>query len=105
VAIAPLAATPLARVFHELATNSAKYGALSAEDGAIDLSIADAGDTLLLRWIERGGPKPKGKRTKGFGSRLVEMSVTGPLGGKWERRFEPDGLICELTVSKAAIAP
>jgi PAS domain S-box-containing protein len=105
VAIAPQAATPLALVFHELATNSAKYGALSVEGGVIDLSIADAGDTLLLRWIERGGPKPKGKRTKGFGSRLVEMSVTGPLGGKWERRFEPDGLICELTVSKAAIAP
>jgi PAS domain S-box-containing protein len=105
VAIAPQAATPLALVFHELATNSAKYGALSVEGGVIDLSIADAGDTLLLRWIERGGPKPKGKRTKGFVSRLVEMSVTGPLGGKWERRFEPDGLICELTVSKAAIAP
>jgi hypothetical protein len=33
------------------------------------------------------------------------MSISGPLGGKWERRFERDGLICELTVSKAAIAP
>jgi two-component sensor histidine kinase len=106
VAIASQAATPLALVFHELATNSAKYGALSAEDGAIDLSISDGGDdTLSLCWIERGGPKPKSKRTEGFGSRLVEMSITGPLGGKWERRFEPDGLICKLTVSKAAIAP
>lgn len=105
VAIAPQAATPLALVFHELATNSAKYGALSAEHGTVNLSIADAGDTLLLRWIERGGPKPKGKRTEGFGSRLVEMSIAGPLGGKWERRFERDGLICELTVAKAALEP
>jgi len=105
VAIAPQAATPLALVFHELATNAAKYGALSADGGVIDLSIADAGDTLLLRWVERGGPKPKAKRTDGFGSRLVEMSMTGPLGGKWERRFEPEGLVCELTVSKAAITP
>ena len=42
---------------------------------------------------------------EGFGSRLIEMSVTGQLGGKWERRFEADGLICELTISKAAITP
>ena len=103
--IAPRAATPLALVFHELATNSAKYGALSAEDGMVDLSIADEGETLLLRWVERGGPPAKRNPKEGFGSRLVEMSVTGQLGGSWERRFETDGMICELTVSKAAIAP
>lgn len=105
VAITAHAATPLALVFHELATNSAKYGALGTERGSIDLSIVDNGDTLLLRWVERGGPKPKATRIEGFGSRLVEMSVTGSLGGNWERRFEKDGLICELTVSKAAISP
>jgi PAS domain S-box-containing protein len=103
VAVAPRAATPLALVFHELATNSAKYGALSTDEGTVALTIADEGDTLLLRWVEQGGPKPKGERVEGFGSRLVEMSVTGPLGGSWERRFEPGGLICELTVSKAAV--
>src|SRR5690606_31436579 len=96
VAIAAHAATPLALVFHELATNSAKYGALGTDHGMIDLSIADEGDTLQLRWVERGGPKPKGKRIEGFGSRLVEMSITGSLGGHWERRFDEDGLICEL---------
>jgi len=104
--IAARAATPLALVFHELATNSAKYGALSSEDGVVDLTIDDQGDTLLLRWNERGGPPSSGEeRIDGFGSRLVEMSVTGQLGGKWERRFEPGGLVCELTVSKAAITP
>jgi two-component sensor histidine kinase len=59
---------------------------------------------VLLRWVEHGGPPPKGEATVGFGSRLVEISLTGQLGGSWERRFEPDGLVCELLVSKAAIA-
>jgi PAS domain S-box-containing protein len=102
--IAARAATPLALVFHELATNSAKYGALASEDGTIDLAIADRGDTMLLRWVERGVPGPQREQPAGFGSKLVEMSVTGQLGGSWQRRFEPDGLICELVVSKAAIA-
>lgn len=103
--IAARAATPLALVFHELATNSAKYGALSAEEGTIELTIADHGETMVLHWVERGGPPPAGELSEGFGSRLVEMSVTGQLGGSWLRRFEPDGLVCDLTVSKEAIAP
>ena len=102
--IAPRAATPLALVFHELATNSAKYGALSAEHGSVDLSIADEGNFLLLRWVEHGGPPAKPDSKEGFGSRLVEMSVTGQLGGSWERRFEEDGMVCDLRVSKAAIS-
>ena len=104
VRIGARAATPLALVFHELATNSAKYGALSVDEGAIDLTIDDRGDTLMLRWVERGGPAPKGEMAEGFGSRLVEMSVTGQLAGSWNRRFEPDGLVCDLTVSKAAVS-
>ena len=104
-AIAARAATPLALVFHELATNSAKYGALSVEDGTIDLSITDHGDRVSLGWVEHGGPPPpQGEPAVGFGSRLVEISLSGQLGGSWERRFEPDGLVCELVVSKAAIA-
>lgn len=103
VSIAARAATPLALVFHELATNAAKYGALSVENGTIDLSIEDQGKSLLLSWVERGGPPARRNPKEGFGSRLVEMSVTGQLGGSWERRFEKDGMICELTVSKAAI--
>ena len=104
VTILARAATPLALVFHELATNSAKYGALSADEGEVDLSIEDRGKTLLLRWVERGGPRPKRNPKEGFGSRLVEMSVTGQLGGSWERSFEKDGMVCELTVAKGAIA-
>ncbi len=101
--IAARAATPLALVFHELATNSAKYGALSEPEGTVELTIADHGETLQLDWKERGGPPAKEARIDGFGSRLVELSITGQLGGRWERRFEPGGLVCALTVSKAAI--
>ena len=102
--IAARAATPLALVFHELATNSAKYGALSAEHGSVDLSIADEGNFLLLHWVEHGGPPAKPDSKEGFGSRLVEMSVTGQLAGSWERRFEEDGMVCDLRVSKTAIS-
>ena len=109
-AIAPRVATPLALVFHELATNSAKYGALSVAEGFVTLAIEDAGETLRLEWREHGSPPPPADREEqtagnGFGSRLVEMSVTGQLGGTWKRRFEPDGLVVELTISKKAIAP
>lgn len=102
--VAPHSATPLALVFHELATNSAKYGALSTEDGRVELSISDRGDTLLLRWVERAGPPPHRNPTDGFGSHLIEMSIAGQLNGSWERRFDPAGMVCDLTVSKAAIA-
>ncbi|WP_137680739.1 sensor histidine kinase [Aurantiacibacter suaedae] len=100
------AATPLALVFHELATNSAKYGALSTAEGTVELTITDSDDNLLLEWRERGGPPLSGTPSdSGFGSRLIEMSVSGQLQGNWERRFDPDGLVAELTVSRAAIAP
>jgi PAS domain S-box-containing protein len=105
VTLSARAATPLALVFHELATNAAKYGALSVEEGGVDLSIEDRGDTLLLRWVEHGGPPARRNPKEGFGSRLVEMSIAGQLGGSWERRFEKEGMICELTVSKSAVAP
>lgn len=101
--IAPRAATPLALVFHELATNSAKYGALSADEGTVQLTISDEGEKLLLHWVELGGPPPAPTQISGFGSQLVESSVTGHLGGTWQRRFEADGLVCDLTISKRAI--
>lgn len=103
-AISPRAATPLALVFHELATNSAKYGALSNDTGHVDLEVSEEGDSIHLRWSEHGGPPVEDAGTTGFGSRLVEMSVKGQLQGTWERHFEPDGLVAEITMAKAALA-
>ncbi|WP_133303979.1 sensor histidine kinase [Aurantiacibacter aquimixticola] len=98
------AATPFALVFHELATNSAKYGALSNDTGHITLDIHESGDDLTLTWTEHGGPPVEEPPETGFGSRLVEMSITGQLQGTWQRRFPPEGMVMTLTVPKAAIA-
>src|SRR5690606_24109938 len=76
------AATGLALVIHELATNSVKYGALSEPAGTLDISSAADGDHIVLTWLERGGPKvsaPDGPA--GFGSKLIRRSVAGHLGG------------------------
>ncbi|GGD60147.1 hypothetical protein GCM10011411_20400 [Aurantiacibacter arachoides] len=104
VPVGAAAATPLALVFHELATNAAKYGALSVDEGHVTLTMTDEGETVHLTWQEHGGPAVIESGETGFGSRLVEMSVTGQLGGSWQRHFRADGLVIDLTVSKAAIA-
>jgi PAS domain S-box-containing protein len=103
VAVAASAATPLALVFHELATNSAKYGALSCDDGRVTVTIADRGEMLSLVWTETGGPPSAATPSDGFGSRLVDMSITGQLGGRWNRRFEAGGLICEMELARSAV--
>lgn len=102
-AIIARAATPLALVFHELATNSAKYGALSQAGGHVDMSIDERADGFAILWREQGGPPVDDTGKRGFGSRLVEMAVTGQLQGSWERRFETAGLVVELVVPKAAL--
>jgi PAS domain S-box-containing protein len=103
IAIGTRTATPLALVFHELATNSAKYGALASSDGTVTVKIADRGKSVKLVWREKGGKKPKKAPKDGFGTRLVEMSINGQLGGSWERRFEDDGLVVEMTLPKTTI--
>lgn len=107
-AITPRAATPLALVFHELATNSAKYGALSNEGGHVELTLEDTGEAIAMIWREVGGPPVDADAgdaaRSGFGSRLVEMSITGQLQGSWERDFAPGGLVARLTVAKDALS-
>lgn len=101
--ISARSATPLALVFHELATNAAKYGALSQEDGLVTLTISQEGDTMVLQWRETGGPQAAGEGPPGFGTRLVDLSVTGQLQGQWQRHFSDDGMIVELRLPRAAL--
>lgn len=103
--IGPRAATPLALTFHELATNSAKYGALSEVDGSVSIAItcASADKSAAVRWRERGGPSAQQPAQDGFGSRLLQSSIEGQLGGKLERRFTEDGLEVDLLIPRAAI--
>ncbi|PZN94212.1 MAG: histidine kinase, partial [Hyphomicrobiales bacterium] len=73
------AATTLALVIHELATNSVKYGALSSNEGTLDVSGMLEGEDIKIVWLERGGPIVEPAKVTGYGSRLVARSVTGQL--------------------------
>lgn len=90
-------ATPVALAFHELATNAAKYGALSTPEGTVTISIARTGPDLKIRWQERGGPSVPGPpERQGFGSRLSELSIVQQLGGAVRRDWRPEGLELEM---------
>ncbi|HEX8412415.1 MAG TPA: sensor histidine kinase, partial [Sphingomicrobium sp.] len=100
VAIDDRGATPLALIFHELATNSAKYGALSEPDGRISLQTRASGDELKICWTESNGPTiHDAPEDSGFGSKLVALSVN-QIGGSMEREWKPEGLEAVLTVRK-----
>lgn len=87
------AATSVALLFHELATNAAKYGALSNSGGRVQLTTRLAGDRFILDWREEGGPSLAGPPTRsGFGSSLATLSVEGQLGGRLERVWRDEGL-------------
>ncbi len=98
------AATPLALLFHELATNAAKYGALSQPEGWTSLSGRIEGEQFHLTWKEHGGPEiAEPSLLSGFGSKLIELSVSGQLRGEIERVWEEDGLRVELSLPLAAL--
>lgn len=97
VQIGPKPAQGLALAFHELVSNSSKYGALSSNNGAISIEWALCGEpaserVLSLIWRERDGPPiEKEPERKGFGSRLLELTALD-LGGTVAVRFYPSGL-------------
>ena len=98
-------ATTLALVVHELATNSLKYGALSATDGAVDVSCADHDGEVVVVWTERGGPPVAAPTTRpGFGSSLVARSMSGQLGGSVAVDWLLEGVVVTLRMSKARLA-
>ncbi|HZA01569.1 MAG TPA: MHYT domain-containing protein, partial [Hyphomicrobiaceae bacterium] len=102
VALSPTLATSLGLVLHELVTNASKYGALSAPQGAVELSWQVAADDghrhVHLTWKERHGPRVAAPDHAGFGSTLIERSLPGATV---ERRFEPEGLLCTIDLPLA----
>jgi PAS domain S-box-containing protein len=94
VALAAGAAQPLAMALHELATNAAKYGALSAAGGTVEVTWRRTeGGGLELDWIERGGPRLGGAPARrGFGSSVVRNTVERQLGGETFFDWPPSGL-------------
>lgn len=86
-------ATPLALVIHELATNAAKYGALSTSEGRVTVDISDNGGQLELVWAENGGPPIISSPTRhGFGTDLADLSVSRQLGGEILKEWAREGL-------------
>ena len=95
------AATTLALVAHELATNSLKYGALSVATGTLDLSCTAQDSEVVLVWTERGGP-PVVAATgpEGFGSKLVTRSISTQLGGSIAYDWSAEGVVITLRMNK-----
>ncbi len=105
VEIGVTAATSLALVLHELATNAAKYGALSTPKGQLRISARFAPESLELEWNESGGPVVEGPpRHEGFGSRLATMSVVGQLAGSIDFQWNETGLVARLVMSRERLA-
>lgn len=104
VMVCEKAATTLALVVHELATNALKYGSLSAAAGTLDVSSTPCDGDVAIVWTERGGPPgtaPAGPG--GFGSRLVFQSMTGQLAGSVDYDWQLDGVVITLRMSEARL--
>lgn len=107
VPLGPRAAQLLALAVHELATNAAKYGALSEAGGRVAVTSAFEGEAddgrLVLRWREAGGPPVKPPGRQGFGMRLVKKVVARALQADVVLDYRPDGLNCRIAVPNGAL--
>jgi two-component sensor histidine kinase len=89
----------IALIFHELATNAVKYGALKREEGHINIKWRHEGGILTLRWIERGGPPiERPPATKNFGSALVQDTVTRRFNGTLDYDWPREGMAATITI-------
>jgi two-component sensor histidine kinase len=101
----PRASLALSMAFHELATNAVKYGALSSDEGRVDIgwSIDESQNSFALDWVESGGPSVRPPQKRGFGSRLVERGLAQDLGGTVHLEFKPGGIVCTIRASLAEV--
>lgn len=99
VRLATNQALALSIALHELATNAAKYGALSVEDGQVAISWRVNGRELSLDWRESGGPPVAPPTRVGFGSRLIQRGLAHDLGGAAEIVFHPEGVTAHINTT------
>jgi len=94
----PQTAVAIAMALHELATNAAKYGALSVPGGhvAIAWSRSDAPPRVRIDWVESGGPPVRPPQRRGFGTRLIERGLSADLKGRTQIDFRPEGVTARL---------
>jgi two-component sensor histidine kinase len=101
VRLRPGMALAMAMALQELATNAAKYGALSAPGGHLSITWELEAGVLRLRWEESGGPRVAPPVRRGFGSRLIERSLAAELGGEVLIDFAATGVVCTVTAEVA----
>jgi two-component sensor histidine kinase/DNA-binding response OmpR family regulator len=94
----PATAQILALALHELATNAAKYGALSSTFGKVTLSWELGPNCLVLQWVESGGPTVQPPRSEGYGTRVIGASVERQLDGCATFDWHPDGLRFTMSI-------
>lgn len=106
VAVEKRAIAVLSLVLHEMATNSAKYGALSVPAGALEIEWrVTAAGVLELAWRERGGPPVLTPERRGFGSTLIERTIPHELKGEAEIRYEPLGVTARFVIPADCVRP
>jgi two-component sensor histidine kinase len=96
IPVTPKTAVTLAMTLHELATNSMKYGALSADAGKVQVHWSNDDGDFRFVWADRDGPPVQRPSRRGFGSRMLERALASELGGKALIRYEPSGVVYEL---------
>lgn len=98
----PEAAQSLGLALHELATNAAKYGALSRVRGRVHIAWKrlprEQGSAIELQWTESKGPKVSGPKRRGFGSMVIEHNLARAIEAEVSLTFDPDGLKCRMIV-------
>jgi PAS domain S-box-containing protein len=102
VLLEPNTAQTIAISLHELATNAAKYGSLSAASGRVEIAWSLTTDARLrLRWVESGGPAVAPPTHRGFGTRIIENIIAGQLKGEVNFDWRDQGLACEIVLPLA----
>jgi two-component sensor histidine kinase len=97
----PASAQAIGLALNELATNAAKYGALSSDTGYIDIGWGTDGDTLTISWTEHDGPPVCRPQRRGFGSTVMETMTEQTIGGKVDLDYAPSGVTWRLTCPAA----
>lgn len=109
IRINPKGALAFALAMHELGTNAIKYGALSVAEGRLDIDWSLEGDDddrkLIFHWRESDGPKVRVPERRGFGSLLLERSITYDLDGSTYLEFAPEGVNCRIEIPWDRIRP
>jgi PAS domain S-box-containing protein len=101
IVLHPATAQTLALALHELATNAAKHGALSANAGRVRFAWELKSGSLTLYWSETGGPPVEAPAAQGYGTRVIGASIERQLGGRAMFDWRPEGLHCVMSIPRS----